>query len=321
MTPRARERSAAVGIVALMVIAVLGNVLAARHYQRWDVTAQQLFTLSPATRTTLRRLAEPIDVYVFIPRADPLHLTVRHLLDGYRAETDQLRLTFVDPDADPAAFLALQQRFELSAVETEGGAIAADAVIVVARGDRRHFIGPDDLFEVADDRQARPRVERALTAALRSVDGGTAPPVCFTTGHRELPFDGGGLGGLIPLRDWLEKANFEPRTLPPLRDVRGPDPIDDCALVVVAGPAATVGPADAERLRRYFDEGGSLLVAIGPELDEEGLALRDGGLGPLLAAAGLSLRSDIVFEQNPARMLPNGQGELFVPVARRHPIT
>jgi len=322
-TARAREISGAVGIVALMVFAVLGNMLAARHYRRWDVTAQRLFTLSPATLNTLGRLEQPVEIYVLIPGADPLQLTVRHLLDAYRAETDQLRVEFVDPDTDPAAFLALQQKFQLSATKTEGGQIAADAVVVVARGDRRHFISPEDLFEVEDgeEMRARPRVERELTTALRTIDGGAAPSVCFTTGHAELDYEGVGLQGLLPLRQWLEKANFESRPLPPRREVRGRDPIADCRLVIVAGPAAALSPEEAGRLRRYFDDGGNLLIASGPELDEVGLELLDVGLDPVLAAGGLLMRRDIVFENSPGRQLPNGQGELFFPEPQRHPVT
>ena len=41
--------TAAVGVAAAMIIALLINVWSARHYRRIDVTTSKLYTLSPAT--------------------------------------------------------------------------------------------------------------------------------------------------------------------------------------------------------------------------------------------------------------------------------
>ena len=68
---------AIIGLAAAMVLAMLVNVLAARHYKRWDFTQGGLYTLSRATIETLHNLGEPIRIDVLVPASDPREFTGR----------------------------------------------------------------------------------------------------------------------------------------------------------------------------------------------------------------------------------------------------
>ena len=131
----ATKVSASVGIIAAMVLATVVNVLAARHYRRWDVTRGGLYTLSDPTLAILRSLSEPVELHVLLPSGEPLTLSVEHLLDAYRAESSQLFVDFVDPDRRPADFFALARRYGVDAQKADGRVIAGAAAIVT-RGDR-----------------------------------------------------------------------------------------------------------------------------------------------------------------------------------------
>jgi len=198
---RALRLSSALGVTAAIVLAVVVNILAARHYRRWDWTEVGLYTLSPVTEQTLRTMAEPVEVYVLISSDNPMTLTLRHLLEAYRAESSLLRPKFVDPDRNPAEFVAVQQKFGIVAGKTENGQVVTDAAVIVVRGERHHFITAADLFEVqpGEEDRARPRVEQVLTAAIAQVHAGTPPKVCFTSGHGELSLEVGGTEGLLSL--------------------------------------------------------------------------------------------------------------------------
>lgn len=317
------QLSTAGGIVAAMVIAVLLNILAARHYRRWDVTDAGLYTLSRPTEQTLARIDGPIEIYALVSRASALSLTLRHLLEAYRSLAPDLAVRFVDPDAEPAELLRIQQRFGVEATRTEGGALVTDAAIIVARGERTHFISEAELFELEEGAgdQARPRIEQALTGALVQVLRGEPRKICFTQGHGEAGFDVGGPEGLVALRGRLEKTNYEAVALPPLRELRSADPIDDCALVVLAGPVHPFARDETARLERYFDGGGNVLVAAGPEFDPTRGTPVSLGLESLLARAGIVKRTDVVFERDPTRMLTGGQGEVFFSEPQLHSIT
>ncbi|HTN88815.1 MAG TPA: GldG family protein [Sorangium sp.] len=339
-TPLGEKLSASVGIIAAMVLAVLVNLLVARHYRRWDWTQGGLYTLSDATVSTLRALEEPIRVYVLLSEGDPLTLSVRHLLDAYRAETSRIEVEVTDPDRRPAEFLAVQQRYGVVAGKTEDGRIVTDAAIIVARGDRPHFLTASDLVEVEDedDLRARPRLEQALTGAIRSVVRSERPLVCFASGHGEKSVDVGGAGGLAALKDRLNKNNYEVVELGGGRGghdhgdddeeagaaPKEPAPevdLDRCRVLVLAEPSQPVPPRDVARYRAFVERGGSALIAVGPVPDESDQRYVDLGLSGLLAAAGVELRSDFVFELDPKLRSTQGFGETFSPIVKPHPIT
>jgi hypothetical protein len=336
-TPLATKISTSVGIIAAMVLAVLVNILAARHYKRWDWTRGGLYTLSDATLQTLRALEEPVHVYVLLSADDPLALSVQHLLEAYRAETKRLEVDVTDPDRHPAEFLAVQQRYGVAAGKTDDGRVVTDASIIVARGDKPHFLTPRDLVEVEDeeDLRSRPKLEQALTGAIRSVLGGDRPRVCFTAGHGEKSIEVGGEGGLAALKDRLIKNNYEVVELGDQQDESdegdGTRPRDAeasaapelarCRLLVVAEPSQPVPPGDVTRYRAFVENGGSALIAIGPVPDADDQRYVDLGLSSLLAAAGLAIRDDFVFELDPKLRSTQGFGETFTPVVKPHPIT
>ena len=319
-TTAGTKLSASLGVVAAMVLALLVNVLASRHYRRWDWTRGGLYTLSDATTQTLRGLEEPIHVYVLLSEGDPLALAVRHLLEAYRGETARLVVDFVDPDRRAAELLAVQQRFGIVAGKSEDGKIVTDAAIVVARGDVPHFITTRDLVQTEDDDELRrrPRIEQALTSAIRAVTSSERPRACFTVGHGEgtvAPGAGPGAGGLGPFRESLIKNNFE------VADVSSDEPLAACRVLVIAGPTEKTPAEEVKRYVAYADQGGSLLVAIGPELDAERERAKNRGLGNLLARFGVASSDDFVFELDPRLRMAQGYGESFIAQARTHPVT
>jgi hypothetical protein len=324
-TGAAIKISASLGIVAAMALAVLVNILVARHYRRWDWTRGGLYTLSDATLQTLHRLEEPIHVYVLLSANDPLTISALHLLESYRGETSRLVVESTDPDRRPADFLAVQQRFGIVAGRTEDGKIVTDAAIVVARGDVPHFITLRDLVatDEEDDLRRRPRLEQALTAGIRSVLSKERPKICFSTGHGEgaiEPGAGPGAGGLGPFRESLVKNNFEVQNIGPA-SVEDPKALDACQVLVIAGPTEKVPAEDVTRFKAYAEKGGSVFVAAGPVFDNARGRMVPRGLDDLLALFGLTEREDFIFELDPKRRLPQGYGEAFTPSPPPHAIT
>jgi hypothetical protein len=311
------------GIAAAMVIAVEANMLASRHYRRWDWTEVGLYTLSRVTEETLSALGEPVEIYVLLASGDPLELTMRHLLEAYRGHTSQLQVEFIDPDRNPARFLAVQQKYGIGAGKTDSGRLVTDATVIVVKGERKHFIRQGDLvaIEMAEEARARPQAEEALTGAIRKVLGGRVPRVCVTSGHGEPSIDEGGDFGLLPLKGRLEKLNYELVELEPLRQLLGKDPIESCEVVVVAAPTQPLDKDEVKRLVRHVDGGGSALVFVGRQQQEADRGYLDTGLAPLVAKAGVRRHDDYVFERDPSRRPAIGLGEAFFAEPLGHPVT
>lgn len=322
-TSAGTKLGALVGLVAAMVLAVLVNVVAARHYERFDLTKGGLYTLSPATEQTLAALGEPIRIDVLLPAGDPLTLSIRHLLEAYRGETTRLEVHFTDPDRHAAEFLAVQRKYDERVVD---GRVVTEAAIVITRGDRVQFIAPRDLVEVEDenDVRARPRLEQALTAAIRAVVSTDRPKICFTTGHDEKSIETGG-SGLAPLRERLEKNGHEVATIEARESAEDKNkaraPYAGCRVVVVAGPGQRFSEADTKKLEAFVEQGGNVLVAAGPVPDQGDQRYLDLGLDPLLDRFGIALSRDFVFETDARLRAVRGYGETFLPIAKPHPIT
>lgn len=304
-----------VGVVAAMAVVVLLNVVAARRYTRWDWTENKRYSLSPATVQTLHELPETVQVWVLLGTADPLEQSVKQLLVAYQGETTKLEIHYVDPDRDTVALEDVRKRFKIETGRTEDGHVVADAVVVVARGDRHWFITANDMVEVAasDDTKVKPREERALTGAIRSVLGGEKTKVCFTTGHGEMsPADTGDHGAGL-LKEVLDKDNYAVSVVD-LSAPSAPKPLEGCAVAVIAGLRAPLSKDEAERLRTWLLEDGNLFLAASPVLGPVGL---ERVLGPF----GIAVDEDVVTEQEADVALPDSGGFRFVAQPRQHPVT
>lgn len=310
------------GLVAAVVLAGVVNVLAARHFARWDWTKDKRWSLSPATMETLHGLAEPIDVWAIAGPGDPIEQSLRQTLTAYQAGSSRLEVHWIDPDRDTVQLADLTRRFDLEAGRTEDGRVATDAVVIVARGEKHWFLTPADLVEQADEVHVKPREERALTQAIRNVYGGEKAKLCFTVGHGELSLDEGrdareSLGGV---RDLLEKGNYELASV----DTTAPDahePFAGCSVAVVAGPSAAFTAEETNRLRAWLLTGGSLLAIVGPIEATTPTGMTSTGLDAVLTPFGIGLDDDLVHDVDPKVAVPDTHGEGFFVTARPHPIT
>jgi hypothetical protein len=321
------------GVAAAIVLAVVVNVLAARHFTRWDWTQSRRWSVSAATLETLHGLDRAVDLWMVIGRGDPAEGGLREITGAYTAASSKVVVHWIDPDRDVAQLVDLQQRFGLEAGRADDGRVATDAVVIVASGDKHWFLTHDDLFEATDELHVKPREERSLTQAIRAVLDAAKTKLCFTVGHGELSIDAlkderDSLGGV---RDLLEKDNYELATV----DATLPgahEPFEGCSVVVLAGPREPFSGDEANRLRSWLLQGGALLAAIGPSdtdgassaSPERGRNVGDSpatGLEGVLAPFGIALDDDVVHEADPSLTIPDTHGEGFFVAAEPHAVT
>ncbi len=318
----AHQMAELVGVVAALVLAVTVNVLAARHFTRWDWTADKRWTLSPATLETLHGLEQSVDIWAIAGPGDPLEPSLRQLLTSYTSASPRADVHWIDPDRDAVQLVDLQHRFGLEAGQAEDGRVATDAIVIVASRTKHWFLTPSDMYEQSDEVHVKPREERALTQAIRSVLAGEKAKLCFTVGHGELSLDPGKderewLGNL---RDLLQKNNYELTTI----DTTTPndhEPFTGCTVTVLAGPVAPFSPDEANRLRTWLLEGGSLLAAVGPTDSSAEAGPVGTGLDGALAPFGIAIDDDVVQEVDGAAAIPDTHSEGFIASVRPHPVT
>ena len=291
-----------VGVIAAGVIAILINLLAARHYKRWDATRGRLYSLSQPTNFTLDSLerdGNDVELFVFIGGGDPLLSSIKQILVTYQSRAPKhLHVRYLDPDRDRAEFMRLQAELEVNA-KAENGRILADAQIVARHGKRVWYVQTDDLvvLEEGDDGKVRPRVESALTSAIRAVLSTDRPRVCFTTGHGEAELDDPSESGISVLKNTLSKDNFQPVAI----DVTRPDAsFAGCAMIAIVSPDRPFRAAETPAIVDAVTKGASLLVAVSPEIDLETKSLRATGLADVAALGGVMIDDAVAVEQDPA---------------------
>lgn len=142
---------------------------------------------------------------------------------------------------------------------------------------------------------------------------GDHPKACFTSGHGEDPS--------APLREHLARNGYEIAGVEPVHS-GDKTSLDDCKVLVIAGPTERVPADDAARWSAYLDKGGAALVAVGPEGDREDHGFVDLGLGGLLGSFGVAIDRDFVFElDGRLRSALGPRGETFTPIPKTHPAT
>lgn len=320
-TDRATQIFAAAGVVAAVVLAFCLNVLASRHYKRWDLTTGGQFTLSDATKETLSSLSQPVKLVVLLSKDDPLGVTVDEMLEGYTAQTSQLEIERVDPDRDQAKLLEVQKRYGVLAGQ-KGDRIVTDTAIIAIAGERHHYIAGDDLVRVeeSNDYRAQPRLEHAITGAIRSVLSRDKPKICFTSGHEEPSLETA-VTGFAELRERLAKNNFEVEPVFGLDSAeKMASPLEGCALLVLAGPRAPVPADHIAAMKTFIENGGDALLVVGPVPNPEQTDWIPLGVEALTGLAGVAVEKDLIFELDPAMRPSRGDGEAFFPKVQAHPI-
>jgi ABC-type uncharacterized transport system involved in gliding motility auxiliary subunit len=288
------------------------NFLAMRHFTRYDVTRNHLFSLSPETEAYIRDLQRPVTFIVTIPR-DSAHAEeqilstyVGSLLDQYayyarEADVgDQLSVEYVDLDKDPTRAAELRRDYNVSERN----------VVLAVSEDRVRVIDPNDLLEFEELKPINFKGEQALTSALIEVSANDRARIYFTVGHGEMRLDDvSPQRGLSQLATQLQARNFEMGVL----DLSQRDSVpDDADAVIIADPLGPFLASEQEILRRYLnDDAGRVVLFLAPGVEA--------GLDALLEDWGVRADDMLVLENDPASV--EGTGSFLIRRFEQHPIS
>lgn len=234
-------------VVTLAVVAILGflNFLGYRYHKRFDLTAEQLYSLSDQTRKIVGGLKQDVKVIYFSRTESGLRDTV----EEYRDVSPRVTYERIDLQARPE----LSQQF---------GNPPQGATVVISGNRREQLTG-----SVA---------EQELTNAIMKVTREGAKTVCFTEGHGEKSLTGGGAEGYGVVDTALKNDNYATKTVNLLTANQVPS---DCSVLIVAGPKKAFVQSEAEAVTKFLDGGGKVMVAADPDT-ESGLegALQNWGV-------------------------------------------
>lgn len=229
---------AAIQLVLLLACGLLITWVVNYNPASWDLTEEQLFSLSAQSRSVLQTLDVPVELTAFVENGK--NPGIERLLLAYEEGSSQISYRLVNPEADPALAASLNFR-------------AYGDLFVSAAGDPQRAAAIDE-----------PSITNAVLAATR----GEAVPVCFTVGHGERGVTDTERTGLSAASIALTQTNYR-LDLVNLSVAGIPD---TCRAVVVAGPQSDFFPEERVALESYLDNGGRALILFESRTDVPELA-------------------------------------------------
>jgi len=254
---------ASVSVIVVLLILIAVNYLSTRRNKRWDLSENQVNSLSEQSEKVLGGLDAPMKFILFDQNVNfDRH---RERLSQYQYGSNQISVDYVDGDRDPAR----TKQYEIQSYPT---------LVIDYKGktEKVTTIG-----------------EREITGAVIRVVTGEQRKLYFVQGHGEKDpagTEGPGYAGLAGL---LKGDNIvvEPVVLTQHKEVPA-----DATVLAIVGPTADFLDTEIDMVKRYLDRGGRLLLMLDPAIGD-----RDQPLTRLTALAkewGVDVGSDIVLDMS-----------------------
>ena len=272
--------------IAFLGILIIGNIIAFQNpYTLADLTEDNANTLSPELLSAVKSLPEPVIATGFFAQSSTE--SAEQLLSNIKANsTGNFDYRFINPDLDPQAAL--------------NAGITGDGKILLRMGEQQEIVAFASESEI-------------LKGLLRLLNPESSA-IYFLTGHGERDTQQGGDSSMNRALSSLESKNYMVKSLNLLVDNEIPE---DTKVIVIAGPLQPVSEHEVDLLKKFLDNGGSLIVMEDPTALTEFGGESDPLAEMLSRDWGIVFNDDIVIDLNSPQ--PTTAAAAYYDAA--HPIT
>lgn len=279
-------------VVVMTAAVVLLNVFVSEmpaKYTVFDVTANQLYSLSDETKTLAEELAEDVNIYVLVNESSA-DAILDQTLKNYEGLSSHIKVSYVDPAVNPKFY-----------TNYTDSSITSNSIIVES-SKRSKVIDYSDIYEYEYDYYYYTSSvtgydgEGQITSAIAYVTSEEMPKIYMLEGHGETAFDSAFIAA-------VEKENVDYETINLMNYDAVPK---DAACVIINAPEADLSDDDAEKMLAYMENGGDVFIVSGYTGEELT------NFNSLLAFYGVSVTKGLVIEadksnyyNDPFYLLPN----------------
>lgn len=233
-------------VVIAAVAAVLFNLLAGEipsRYTTFDVTSNQLYSLTDETKQLVKALGEDINIYVLSSEAAQ-DTTLKKTLEQYEQLSGHITVSCVDPVVNPNFY-----------TQYTDSAISQNSLIVVS-DKRSKIIDYNAVYETSVDYTtysstvAGYDAEGQISSALSYVTSDNMPKMYVLEGHGELALE-------TDFNATIEKANIEYESINLLQNELVPE---DAECIIINAPTSDFSSDDTEKVLNYLKNGGNALI-------------------------------------------------------------
>lgn len=233
----------AISTAVLIGILVAANYIAVKKPKSWDLTKDKIFTLSDQTTGVLKGLTQDVTVQAFFAASEPEYTELNQRLTQYGAQTDKLKVEFVDPFKHPTQV-------------KEANISQTGPRVIVKSG--------------AKESRAKETSEEALTNAIIEVTKGSSKKVYFSKGHGEHAIADATERGYKIFVDSLKSEGYQVDEIVLAEHKEMPA---DAQALVIAGPVGQLGDGEVKLVREWVDQKNGKLVAMVDPAVTSGLEL------------------------------------------------
>ncbi len=290
--------------VLVIAIAVMVNFIAASHFVRIDLTRNQFYAVSKASKNLMRNLDDIVTVKVFFSEQLPPYLfSVRQYVNDILGDLSSyskgnLMVNFLKPEDQDVK----EEAFRLGIPEVQMNIVEKDKLEV-----KNGFLGIaviyGDRVEILPVVQNIMNVEYDLVAAIKKITAKETRVVGFLTGHDEPSLtERPGVGQIRNTYSILKQAldrNYEVDSI----NIQEDDTLEGVDTLLIAGSKTPFTDEEKYALDQFFLGGGNLVlfldaVDVKPDLQTEVLELN---LNDLLEHYGVGIEKQFVLDQSNER--------------------
>lgn len=294
-------------IVAVVVIAVLVNILVGMADIKLDLTPNKLYSLTDVTKNELKNLEQDVEIIGLFDdgriSSENEYKQVTDLLSLYE-KYPRVKVEYIDPDKNPGI---------VNQLDPDGTMNLQESNFVVKSkvngNEKKRKLQYYDLFDVQMDQYYNPQTtgsnaEQGFTGAIKYVTSENTPVVYFTEGHNETDVD----SDYQFLKNQVERNNFIVKKLNLLSADKIPE---DAGLVVVASPKNDITLNEKDVLDEYLYGGGKAIFMFDSLVGDPDLEQ----FNSLLSKYNIKINHDKVLENDENRYVSQDPGTLIVNIS------
>jgi len=271
-----------VSVIIVIAIVFAINLIAGAipsRYTSFDITSNQLFSISNETKEVLSALDEDVTLY-YLSRQGSEDYTIQMLLEAYEGLSSHIKVVTKDPDIFPT-FAAQYTSEEIS-----------NNSVIVAGQTKSRYVDYYDLYESNYDYATYYSTgvvdysfvgETALTSAISYIEDDFTPKAYVLNGHGETTLSD-------TLKEAISSQNIDVETLTLATANAVPE---DATVLIINNPSGDYADAEISMLRTFYEGGGNIIYLSSIDYADK-IKKLDG----LMESFGVSRQEGIIIESD-----------------------
>lgn len=243
----------ATAAVLVLIAAILVNVLVTKFDWSYDVSENQMYTLSEQTEKIVKANEKDVTLYVIASQTE-FNTVYKKIVDQYKKLSSYIKVSYKDLENYPNF---ARDYMSDSSEEVEEGSIIAVC------GEKSRYLSSADFINYTFDYTTYSysaesvKLESVLTEAINYVIADYTPVIYTLTGHNEAELSS-------TMQGYLEGDNFEVKELNLLTEESVPE---DCAILLINGPSVDFSKDETKKINTYLKGEGKLYYIANATVD------------------------------------------------------